>query len=245
MKLPRGFSLIEVLLALAIGGILLMTASSLLVTISQAWANRPATRDAFDAHVNGVAHFLTAVLEEASHEGSDVKSTEVIKLSLPVGFSESDDPLIKFYLREAPPFFYWPHGFACRVHSYLLFEEDEGLYFLWYSDLQEMEKGEDGTPQLVDEDEIFRSLISPYFKEVYYCYFGEEEDSETADQDKHWYIESELEENINTGKFRLPEFIKIVFRWEEEDLERTITLPIKKSLSSGIEEEPRIWQPKK
>ena len=119
------------------------------------------------------------------------------------------------------------------------------MYFLWYSDLQEMEKGEDGTPQLVDEDEIFRSLISPYFKEVYYCYFGEEEDSETADEDKRWNIESELEENINTGKFRLPEFIKIVFRWEEEDLERTITLPIKKSLSSGIEEEPRIWQPKK
>ena len=63
-----------------------MTASSLLVTISQAWANRPATQDAFDAHVNGVAHFLTAVLEEASHEGSDVKSTEVIKLSLPLAF---------------------------------------------------------------------------------------------------------------------------------------------------------------
>ena len=44
----------------------LMAASALLVTISQAWANRPATRDAFDAHVNGVAHFLTAMLEEAT-----------------------------------------------------------------------------------------------------------------------------------------------------------------------------------
>jgi len=41
----KGFSLVEVLLALAIGGLVLMAASSLLVTISQAWANRPATRD--------------------------------------------------------------------------------------------------------------------------------------------------------------------------------------------------------
>ena len=35
MKRLRGFSLIEVLLALAVGGIVLMAASSLLVTISK------------------------------------------------------------------------------------------------------------------------------------------------------------------------------------------------------------------
>ena len=140
MNRIRGFSLIEVLLALAVGGILLIAASSLLVTISQAWANRPATRDAFDAHVNGIAHFLTAVLEEATNPDENAKSPEVMELSRPAGFSERDDPLIKFYLREAPPFFFWPHGFACRVHTYFLFDENEGLYFLWYSDLQEMEK---------------------------------------------------------------------------------------------------------
>ena len=67
MRRNHGFSLVEVLLALAVGGVVLMAASSLLVTISQAWANRPATRDAFDAHVNGVAHFLTAMLEEATN----------------------------------------------------------------------------------------------------------------------------------------------------------------------------------
>ena len=63
MRSKKGFSLVEVLLAMAVGGIVLMAASSLLVTISQAWANRPATRDAFDAHVNGIAHFLTAILK--------------------------------------------------------------------------------------------------------------------------------------------------------------------------------------
>ena len=58
--------MVEVLLAMALGGLVLAAASALLVTLAQAWANRPATRDAFDAHVNGVAHFLTAVLEEAT-----------------------------------------------------------------------------------------------------------------------------------------------------------------------------------
>ena len=44
-------------------GLVLTAATSLLITISRAWAERPATRDAFDAHVNGVAHFMTAVLK--------------------------------------------------------------------------------------------------------------------------------------------------------------------------------------
>ena len=105
MKLSRGFSLIEVLLALAVGGIVLMAASSLLVTISQAWANRPATRDAFDAHVNGIAHFLTAVFEEATYPNENSKSFGGVELERPVGFSDREDPLIKCFLPEAPPFF--------------------------------------------------------------------------------------------------------------------------------------------
>ncbi|MDG1355136.1 MAG: prepilin-type N-terminal cleavage/methylation domain-containing protein, partial [Opitutales bacterium] len=144
MRRNRAFSLIEVLLALAVGGIVLMAASSLLVTISQAWANRPATRNAFDAHVNGVAHFLTAMLEEATNPKDGSKGTEVVELDRPVGFSDREDPLIKFYLREAPPLFYWLHGLANRVHAYFQFDEGEGFYLLWYSELQELEKSESG-----------------------------------------------------------------------------------------------------
>ena len=62
----RGFSMVEVLLALAIGGLVLVSATNLLVLISKEWADRPAARDAFDAHVNGVARFLAAVMEEAT-----------------------------------------------------------------------------------------------------------------------------------------------------------------------------------
>ena len=235
MNRPPGFSLIEVLLALAVSGIVLMAASSLLVTISQAWANRPATRDAFDAHVNGIAHFLTAVFEEATNLDENSNEMDAIHLSRPVGFSETDDPLLAIYLREAPPFFYWPHGLASRVHANLLFEEGEGLYFLWYSELQEMEKDESGQLQLADEDQLFRTQISPYFDELYYCYYGDEEDN--TEEEKSWNILPDLEENVDTGKFRVPDFIKIVFRWDDEELERTISLPIKKPVPSGIEEE--------
>ena len=76
------------------------------------------------------------------------------------------------------------------------------LYFLWYSDLQELEKSDSGELQLGDEDQLFRTQITPYFEEVYYCYYGEEEES--ADPGG-----LELEENVERN--RIPDFIKIVF----------------------------------
>lgn len=231
-----GFSMVEMLLALAIGGLLLVGAVSLLVTISQAWANRPATRDAFDAHVNGVANFLHATLEEASLQSSSRAGSQVIDLQRPVGFSASEAPLIHFYLREAPPLFVWPKGVATRVHAYLYFDEREGLSFLWFSELQEMEKNDQGFMEPEDEDELRMTPVSTFCSKVFYCYYGDEDAKEG--EIKEWEIEDELEENIQSGKYRIPAFIKLVFDWEEESLERTITLSIERLSPTGVEEEP-------
>ncbi len=236
MKKTSGFSMVETLLALAIGGLLLVGAVSLLVTISQAWANRPATRDAFDAHVNGIANFLHATLEEATLHSSSRAGSKIIDLKRPVGFSDSESPLIHFYLREAPPLFVWPKGVATRVHAYLYFDEREGLSFLWFSELQELEKNKEGIMEPEDEDELRKTPISDFCSEIFYCYYGDEDSSEG--DIKEWEIEDSIEENIQSGKYRIPAFIKLVFKWEEENLERTITLAIDRLCPTGIEEEP-------
>lgn len=238
MRKKRAFSLVEVLLALAIGGLVLAAATSLLVTISQAWANRPATRDAFDAHVNGVAHSLTAMLEEATIPVGVSSRKKAITLGRAPGFSETDDPLLQFYLREAPPLFFWPNPseVASRVHAFLQVDERDGLCLLWYSDLQELEKNDKGQREPEDDDELFCTLISPFCTEVYYCYYGEEDAG--PDDPKSWEIEDELEEDIDSGNFRLPAFAKLVFRWDEENLERVISLAIDRPSPSGITEEP-------
>jgi prepilin-type N-terminal cleavage/methylation domain-containing protein len=236
MKKKKGFSMVEVLLALTIGGLILTAATSLLITISRAWADRPATRDAFDAHVNGVAHFLTAVLEEATLATLNRAGDDVIDLQRPVGYSDSDDPLIHFYLREGPPLLVWPSGSASRVHCYFQFVDGDGLSFLWFSELQELEKNDKGQMELENEDDLFNTLISPFCSEIFYCYYGDEDAD--VDDIKEWEILDDLEENVQSAKFRIPAFIKLVFKWEEENLERTITLPIKRISPSGIEEEP-------
>ena len=239
MRAKRAFSLVEVLLALAIGGLILTAATSLLVTISQAWANRPATRDAFDAHVNGVASFLTAMLEEATLAEGLNSQKKAIALDRAPGFSETEDPLVRFYLREAPPLFFWPEpgSVASRVHVFLQVDQRDGLRLLWYSDLQELEKNEKGAREPEDDDELFCTVVSPFCTEVFYCYYGDIDDTE--DDLKNWEIVDELEEDINSGKFRLPAFAKLVFKWEEENLERVISLAIDRPIPSGIAEEPK------
>ncbi len=228
--------MIELLVAMAIGGMLLVAAVSLLVTVSQAWANRPATRDAFDAHVNGVANFLHATLEEASLPTAKGKSDAIVDLQRPVGFSDSDEPLIHFYLREAPPLFVWPKGVATRVHCFLQIDKGEGLSFLWFSELQELEKNEKGKLEPEDESDLMKTPISKFCNEAFYCYYGDEDDKEG--DSKEWDIKDELEENIQTGKYRIPAFVKLVFRWPEEDLERTITLAVESISPNGLKEDP-------
>ncbi len=230
-----GFSMIELLLAMAIGGMLLVGAVSLLVTVSQAWANRPATRDAFDAHVNGVGNFLHAIMEEATLPQANRAGNAIVDLQRPIGFSESDEPLIHFYLREAPPLFVWPKGVASRVHAYLCFDEGDGLSFLWFSELQELEKNEKGVLQPEDESELRKTPISSFCDEIFYCYYGEEDDRE--EDIKKWEIKDELEENIQTGKYRIPDFVKLVFRWDDEKLERTLTLSVRRLAPNGLEED--------
>ena len=234
-SLKRGFTMVEVLLALSIGSLVLISATSLLMTISQAWANRPATRDAFDAHVNGVAHFLTALLEEATLAPSSKDGDQAVKLETPIGFGSIDDPLVSFYLKEAPPFFFSPHGKVVKVRTYLFPEENDGLSLLWFSELQELEKNDEGILQPIEEEGLRKTVISPFCKEVFYCYYGEEDDQE--DDIKSWDFSRDLQESEKSEEFRIPDFMKLVFRWDEEDLERTISLPIKNHAPSGIEAE--------
>ena len=99
--------------------------------------------------------------------------------------------LIYFFLREGPPLLVWPNGPAGRVHCYLYFEEGEGLSFLWFSEFQELEKNDKGELEPEDEDELFKTLISPLCDQIFYCYYGDED----ADSDdiKEWEILEDLD----------------------------------------------------
>ena len=121
------------------------------------------------------------------------------------------------------------------MHAYLYFDDREGLSFLWFSELQELEKNEKGKLEPEDESDLRKTTISSFCDEIFYCYYGDEDDKEG--DIKEWKVEDDLEENIQSGKFRIPAFIKLVFRWAEEDLERTVTLAVERIAPNGLEED--------
>ena len=87
-----------------------------------------------------------------------------------------------------------------------------------------------------DEEEMFKTLISPFCETIHYCYYGDEDDGEL--DIREWEYPTDLRESEKTeGKFQLPAFLKLVFRGEEEDLDRTITIPVERLSPNGLKEE--------
>ena len=84
-----------------------------------------------------------------------------------------------------------------------------------------------------DEDQLFKTLLSPLVAQISYCYYGEEDDPPEAE--KEWREEDELEENLAADKYRMPTFVKLFF--QHEDAERIITIPIEKPSPNGIRAE--------
>ena len=65
-----------------------------------------------------------------------------------------------------------------------------------------------------DEDELMKTLVSPFCMKSY-CYYGDEDAG--PDDIKEWEIQNSLEESEkNRDSYRIPAFVKLVFRWEEK-----------------------------
>ena len=199
-----GFTLLEVLLALAVGAILFSTASTYVVSLANLWLNS-GDDDFFVQHVDGVGLFLNSSLSQAESPGDESAPDPVI-WDRPPGYSEFDDPLLTFRLKESPTILVWEGdplpGITCHLH----FEPNAGLSLFWYSRLLEIE----------DENDVRRTDLSPLVKAVTYCYYDPESDS--------WDLHINPEEDRN-GEFILPDFIKLRFEYEDEVREVLVYVP--------------------
>jgi len=197
------FTLIEVLLAVAIGGGLLAAASVYVVSLSGIWLNR-GDDDFFNQHVDGVTLFLTNALAES--EGFDEEQPDPVTWIRPPGYSELDEPLLTFRLKESPALLAWEHQPLPGVTGHLLFRASDGLSLIWYSRHNKVEEIED----------TWRTEISRFITHISYCYFDVESES--------WDIVDEPQEDLD-GELVLPGFLKLRFEYEEKLREIPIYLP--------------------
>lgn len=232
-----GFTLIEMLLALALVGILFGAITFLLGTVTLLWLGSK-QQDFFPQHVEGVTLFLNESLRRAESVAgpspasagdqgggqtggtpeeapSAAAPAEAANQSLPVewarppGWNDIRDPLLLFRQKETPALFVREGESLPNINCYLYWEDGEGLSILWYSDLEE---------EVEDPDDLFRTPISPYVTKVEYCYYDAERDE--------WEIEESPETASNDRDvFLLPQFLKLTFTYEDRTFVRNLYLP--------------------
>lgn len=234
-----GFTLLEVILAVAVAGALLAAAASLMVSVADAWMDRQ-NRHFFEDHVDGVTEFLqTSFIASASEitvtssnningapssgqsptapgnpqDGSTALLRQVeqpITWERPPGFASLRDPLLHFRLKERPVLLVQPDNAPItEVEVFLYFETDEGLSLLWYSPIQE---------DFEDINDLRRTPISDLVKKIEYIYWNE--------SFERWDEEDRPKKGKGGEEFLLPRFLRLTFEYEGVEKTRALQLPV-------------------
>ena len=228
----KGFTLLEVLLALALGAIIMVYTISIVVNLSLVWLNQ-GDDDFFQQHADGVALFLSnafarsvgtasprdPVADElnggdgedsapATRRGRAAREdpTEPVSWRRPPGYSEFDDPLLGVSLNEAPAILIDETVAMPAINGYLYFERGSGLGMLWYSRLTRVETLRD----------VRSTFLSPYLTRLEYGYYDRDADS--------WNL-TENPERDQDGLYLLPDALQLTFTYQDERLQRAVYIP--------------------
>lgn len=203
-----GFTLLEVLLAVALGAVLMTAMTSFLFGMSELWGAGSDER-LFDKHARGVSRFLENGFQKAS-----ARYSEEADGSQPVfwmeweGDKSTTDEYLSFELQESPGALVWPDQPLPHLVCSLQLDADEGLFLLWRSRLEEA----------FDEDPPRKSLLSPFVKEIEYHYIDYTEENPQWEKEKIPAREAD-------NSYTLPERIVLTFRFKGEDIKRQLILP--------------------
>ncbi len=214
MKNQAGFSLIEALLALALGAFALTAASSLLISLSGSWSRDTPQKKVFEERCYNLKRMLREMVEESAGV-IEVKEWP----------AKGDDPLLCFKWAEPPPVFWsaLPGG-SSQVKAFLL-QEGFILKIMWYSEIMRTGSGDEGKIDPENKDD-YHSIILSEDAQLSYFYL---------DDDGDWQEKEELEDK--DGRRSLPEALKITFESEYADAQ-VLHLYLNQALPTGPEREP-------
>lgn len=206
----QGFTLIEVVIAIALGGLIVIAASSLLISITQLWI-KSEKMDSFQGHIHGVNTFLRKHFKESYFKVNEklpsLGWSKPPKVSLSI-----DETLLSFYVNTPNPLFPINNGFP--VVCYLKIDKDKGLTIIWHS----FEKPGQGKEQA-----IFQTVLSPWAKAFKLHYYNKEKNTwdildrprESKESKKTQKTQGPKEEK--GSKLALPDFLEIQFEREDEE----------------------------
>ncbi len=200
-----GFTLLEILLSLALVGLMLIALNTFVFSMGELWG-RGSDVHLFDRHVRAVTRFLerelrSAVLPPAAKPNSTPIAWQEVRPQM--GITEK---LLTFDLTAGSRLFVWPERPLPEVVCSLQVRERDGLYLLWHSRL---EKNFDTEPPR-------ETLVTPLVTGIAYDYYE-------VDFNR-WTTERTLKLDT-TGEPKVPQRLRLTFTYDKMTKESVVTLP--------------------
>lgn len=205
-----GFTLLEILLSLALVALMLVALNTFVFSMGELWGRNTDVR-LFDQHVRAVTRFLDRELRAA------VLPPAAVARSTPIGLQDVQpqggavDKLLTFELPSGSRLFVWPDPKRPlpEVVCSLQVRENEGLILLWHSRLE----------QNFDTDPPRETVITPLVTALAYDYYDTDSN--------RWTTETALKPDPNGGTTPLlPQRLRLKFTYGKMTSESVITLPV-------------------
>ncbi len=162
----NAFTLIEMLVAIALTSMVLMLSVQFLVSIAQDWSGRQEER-LFDEHVDGVVRFFRSTLERNVRDGRLSEEDRYPALEQPPGMSNLNDPMVRIRFPDGTPLFYRPGIEGEPITAWFGHSPEAGVFALWRPDLEE---------EIDDYRDFYLTPITPYAQELTFFYYEDAED---------------------------------------------------------------------
>jgi prepilin-type N-terminal cleavage/methylation domain-containing protein len=199
-----GFTLLEILLALALTSLVLVSLNVFVFSMGELWGRNTDVR-LFDRHVRAVTRFLERELRAASLPPAAAPNSSPFTPQEIRPRNGQTDNLVTFELLEGSRILTWPDRPLPEVVCSLQVRDREGLLLLWHSRLEK----EFAT------DPPRETVITPLVTALTYDYY----DSDF----KTWKTETTLRKDTN-GQLLAPQRLRLKFTYGKLTHESVIVL---------------------
>jgi hypothetical protein len=200
----RAFTLLEILLALALTALVLVSLNVFVFSMGELWGRNTDVR-LFDRHVQAVTRFLDRELRAASLPPAAAPGDTPIAPKEIRPQSGVTENLLTFELPAGSRILTWPDRPLPEVECSLQYRDREGLILLWHSRLEK--KFQDDPPR--------ETVITPLVTGMSYDYY----DSDF----KTWKNEPAIRKNP-TGQLDAPQRLRLKFTYGKLTRESVIVL---------------------
>ena len=201
--MPRGFTLLELLLSLALIGLMLVAMNQFIFSMGELWGRGTDVR-LFDRHVRAVTRFVEKTLNPtAAPEARGTQALSIQDVRLPDGPLTA---LLTFELSAGSRVLPWPEAPLPDVVCSLGVRPNQGLVFYWHSRIEAH-----------FADEAPRAMVlSPLVTAISYDYYNVR---------FHSWQNYPAPQHGNSGQWQLPTRLRLRFTYGKLTRETAVTLP--------------------